>query len=304
MGTQPTVFDAQPGSPLKGVLLVVVISLFWGLGWTAMKVVLNEMGPWTFRSICLLGGGAGLLLLARAGGASLKVPAEDLKALAITALINVTGWHILSAYGVSLLNSGRAAIIAYTMPLWAIILSRVLLGERITPRRSGALIVGFAGLALLVGPEAESLGAAPAGAAFMLAAAACWGAGTVLVKFFRWHMPGTLVMGWQLAIGGIPVFIGALLIEPVPAITSFSGSALLALAFMLLGPIVLCQWAFFTVVQIFPANVAALSTLSIPVIGVFSGALLLGEPVTWREVTALFLVLVSLGLTAFRPRRP
>ena len=56
-------------------------------------------------------------------------------------------------------------------------------------------------------------------------------------------------------------------------------------------------------VQIFPANVAALSTLSIPVIGVFSGALLLGEPVTWNEATALFLVLVSLGLTAFRQRR-
>lgn len=303
METQPTIFHPQPGSPLKGVLLVVLVSLFWGLGWTAMKVVLNEMGPWTFRSICLLGGGASLLLLARAGGAPLKVPAEDLKALAVTALINVTGWHILSAYGVSLLHSGRAAIIAYSMPLWAVILSRVLLGERITPRRWGALIVGFAGLALLIGPEVKALETAPAGAAFMLAAAACWGAGTVLVKFFPWHMPGTLVMGWQLAIGGIPVIIGTLLIEPVPAIASFSGSALLALAFMLLGPIVLCQWAFFTVVQIFPANVAALSTLSIPVIGVFSGALLLNEPVTWNEATALFLVLVSLGLTAFRPRR-
>ncbi|MCU0560141.1 MAG: DMT family transporter [Desulfobacterales bacterium] len=281
---------------------MIVISLFWGLGWTAMKVVLNEMGPWTFRSICLLGGGAGLLLLARAGGASLRVPAEDLKPLAVTALINVTGWHILSAYGVSLLNSGRAAIIAYTMPLWAVLLSRLLLGERVTPRRWGALIVGFAGLSLLVGPEAAALGSAPAGAAFMLAAAACWGAGTVLVKFFPWHMPGTLVMGWQLALGGIPVIIGAFLIEPLPAISSFSGSTLLALAFMLLGPIVLCQWAFFTVVQIFPANVAALSTLSIPVIGVFSGAMILGEALTWSELTALLMVLVSLGLTAFRPR--
>jgi drug/metabolite transporter (DMT)-like permease len=302
MGTPPNAFNPQPGPLLKGLLLMALVSLFWGLGWTAMKVVLNEMGPWIFRSICLLGGGASLLLVARAGGAPLRVPAQDLKALAVTALINVTGWHILSAYGVALLHSGRAAIIAYSMPLWAVLLSRLLLGEKITPKRWGALVVGFAGLALLLGPDVKALGTAPAGAAFMLAAAACWGLGTVLVKRFPWHMPGTLVMGWQLAIGGIPVVIGAFLIEPVPAIASLSGNALLALAFMLLGPIVLCQWAFFTVVQIFPANIAALSTLSIPVIGVFSGALILGEPVTWNELTALFLVLVSLGLTA-SPRR-
>jgi drug/metabolite transporter (DMT)-like permease len=303
MDSRPNDLRPQPGSPLKGVLLVVIVSLSWGLGWTAMKLVLNEVRPWTFRSICLLLGGAGLLLLARAGGSTLTIPAEDRKAIAVTALINVTGWHILSAYGVSLLHSGRAAIIAYSMPLWAVILSRALLGERITPMRVGALVVGFAGLTLLLAPEIQTLGAAPLGAGFMLAAAACWGAGTVLIKLFQWHMPATLVVGWQLVLGGIPVIIGALLLEPDPAIASVSGNALLALSFMVLVAIIFCQWAFFRVIQIFPANVAALSTMSIPVIGVFSGALILGEPVTWNELAALFLVLASLGLTAYPQRK-
>ena len=57
------------------------------------------------------------------------------------------------------------------------------------------------------------------------------------------------------------------------------------------------------VVQIFPANVAALSTLGIPVIGVFSSALILGEPVTATELIALFLVVLSLGLTSLGGRR-
>jgi len=67
-------------------------------------------------------------------------------------------------------------------------------------------------------------------------------------------------------------------------------------------PIIFCHWAFFRVVQIFPANVAALSTLCIPAIGVFSSALLLGEPLRTYELVALGLVVVSLGLTSFSKR--
>ena len=195
-------------------MLLALLSLFWGLAWPAMKIVLGEIRPWTFRAICLAAGGAALLALARAGGAALRVPAGDLTPLIITSLINITGWHILSAYGLTLLHAGRAVIIAYTMPLWAILLSRLLLKEHITSARWWALGIGWTGLALLLGPDMQAVGAAPLGALMMLGAAACWAAGTVLVKFFKWHMPGTLVMGWQLLIGGIPIVVGAILIDP------------------------------------------------------------------------------------------
>ena len=221
----------------------------------------------------------------------------------ITSLFNITGWHILSAYGVSMLHAGRAVIIAYTMPLWAILLSRLLLKEQITAARLWALGIGSTGLALLLVPDMQALGAAPLGTLMMLGAAVCWGAGTVLVKFFKWHMPGTLVMGWQFLIGGIPVVLGAILIDPVTAIATVSWRAIAALIFVVALPTIFCHWAFFMVVQIFPANVAALSTLGIPVIGVFSSALILGEPVTATELAALFLVVLSLGLTSLGGRR-
>jgi len=282
---------------LSGLLLLTALSFFWGLGWPAMKIVLNEVHPWTFRTICLMAGGTGLLALGRFGGASLKIPREDIWPLLVTAWVNITGWHILSAHGIERMQAGRAAIIAYTMPMWAIILSRLLLKEHISRMRLGALVFGFAGLLLLLWPDIRAVQAAPAGAAFMLAAAFCWAAGTVMVKVFRWHMPATLVMGWQLLIGGIPVVFGASLLEPFSAIWGVSRSALLTLVFLVFFPIIFCHWAFFRVVQIFPANVAALSTLCIPVIGVFSSALLLGEPLRIYEVAALGLVVISLGLT-------
>jgi drug/metabolite transporter (DMT)-like permease len=284
-------------------VLLALLSLFWGLAWPAMKIVLSEVRPWTFRAICLAAAGAALLALGRAGGAALRVPAGDLRPLIITSLINITGWHILSAYGVSMLHAGRAVIIAYTMPLWAILLSRLLLKEQITAARLWALGIGSTGLALLLVPDMQALGAAPLGALMMLGAAACWGAGTVLVKFFKWHMPGTLVMGWQFLIGGIPVVLGAILIDPVTAIATVSWRAIAALIFVVALPTIFCHWAFFMVVQIFPANVAALSTLGIPVIGVFSSALILGEPVTAAELAALVLIVLSLGLTSLGGRR-
>jgi drug/metabolite transporter (DMT)-like permease len=289
-------------APLRGFLLLALLSLFWGLGWPAMKIVLREVRPWTFRTVCLLAGGAGLLALVRMGGTRLKVPSVDLKPLLITALVNITGWHILSAHGIARMQAGRAAIIAYTMPLWAILLSRLILREKIAPLRLWALAFGFAGLLLLLWPDIRAVQAAPAGALFMLGAAFCWAAGTVLVKYYQWHMPAALVIGWQLLIGGVPVVVGAVLLEPAAAVPAVSPTALLTLLFLVCFPIIFCHWAFFKVVQIFPANVAALSTLSIPVIGVFSSALLLGESLRVYELAALGLVVVSLGLTGWSKR--
>jgi drug/metabolite transporter (DMT)-like permease len=286
------------GSALRGIVLLAVLSLFWGLGWPAMKVVLAEIRPWTFRTVCLLGAGAGLLAHARAAGTRLRIPGSDLIPLLVTSLVNITGWHLLSAHGIAAMQAGRAAIVAYTMPLWAVLLSRLLLGERLGWLRLLALATGTAGMAVLLGPDLQRLGAAPAGVAFMLGAAFCWAAGTVLVKFFRWHTPPAAIVGWQMLLGGLPVAAGALLLENPLGLVDISLKAGATLLYLVLGPMIFCHWAFFVVVRMFPANVAAISTLSIPIIGVFGSALFLGEPVTAAELLALLLVVAALGLTS------
>lgn len=74
---------------------------------------------------------------------------------------------------------------------------------------------------------------APIGALFMLSAAICWAFGTVLFKKHKWTSP------------------------------------IIALAYLFVMPMVLCQWAYFKVVHIFPAAIAAIGTLGVPVVGVF-----------------------------------
>jgi len=294
---------APPALPRDGLILLAVVTLAWGLAWPAMKIVLNEMSPWTFRALTLPLGALILMVLSRLLGQPLAVPPGKWPALIVVSLVNVGGWHLFSALGLAHLPSGRAVLVAYTMPLWTSLAGAWLLGERITPRLGLALILGMAGVGILMSGDMASLGGAPIGIAFMLIAAAFWGVGVVLLKRTAWEMPTLALAAWQLVIASIPLTPMAVMVEgwTLPVLSPL---ALGTLAFVILGPISFCSWAFVKVVSLFPANVSAIGTLMIPVVGVVSGSLILGEAIGGREVVSMVLIVSSLGLTLFfRGRR-
>lgn len=284
---------AAPLPPL-GFLLLGGLTFFWGVNWPIMKIALGEIAPWPFRSLCLAVGGLALLGINLVGRKPVRVPAGELRPLLFCALFNVIGWHLCSAYALTLIEASRATIIAFTMPIWAALLGRLVLGEPLTGSKLLGLALGSAGLAVLIGPDLATLGAAPLGALFMLGGALSWAFGTVAMKRVSWTIgPGTLA-GWQLLAGSLPITLGALWLQPFPDPGTLSPAALAALAYVLILPMVFCQWAWFKVVRLFPASIAAVGTLAIPVIGVFSSGLLLGEPIGWREFAALALVCAAL----------
>jgi drug/metabolite transporter (DMT)-like permease len=288
--------------PRIGFALLAGLSIFWGLSWPNMKIALGEIPPWTFRTLCLFFGGFGILGLAKANGWALTIPSAELRPLILVALFNITGWHLCSAYGLICMNAGRAAIIAYTMPIWTSILGSFILGERLTLSRLLGLFFGMIGLFILIGPDMKAISSAPLGMVFMLGASLSWAAGTVFIKYFRWTMPTAVFAGWQEVLGGIPIIIGALIFEPITSISQVSWQGALATVYIIILPMTLCYWAWVKIVQIFPSNVAAIGTLVIPVIGVFSSGLLLGEPIGFREVASLILVLMALAIGVVKPK--
>jgi drug/metabolite transporter (DMT)-like permease len=279
------------------ILLLVALTITWGLNWPMMKLALLEVPPWTFRSLCLMIGGGALLALARASGAPMAVPMRLLPALALVSLFNITGWHLFSAYALLYTGSGRAAIIGYTMPLWASLLGLWLLHTRPTLRQVAALLLGMAALVLLIVNDFGALGAAPLGALLMLGASLCWAIGTVLVKRFAWDPLGVMALtAWQQLIGGAPIVLGWWLLEPVPHLTALSVPAALGLAYAIFVAMIFCQTAFFKLLSLLPAHVAAISVLPVPVVGVISSAMILNEPVGLAEIEALTLVVGGLFL--------
>jgi len=284
-----------------GFVLLGVLTVLWGSNWPAMKLALRELDPWTFRTICLLVGGGGLLALVRMGGQSLRVPRPERGPLALVAFFNITAWHLCIAYGLTLVQAGRAAIIAYTMPLWTVIFARLIVGERITPPRLTALALGLGGMAVLIVPEASSLWHAPGGTLLVLAAASAWAFGTVLTKAQRWTIPTATLTGWQVVLGAVPIALGAWLRSVsgagvMPALASLSWGALLGTAYATFVGVIFCHWAWFRIVSILPAAVASIGTLGIPIVGLFTSALVLGEPVGMPELVALVLVVGGLAI--------
>lgn len=278
------------------------LTLVWGFNWTAMKVAISEVAPFTFRTLCL-GIGSGLLFaFLRSGGESLSIPRDQWKRLVLIAFFTITCWNILVVFGLAHIPSGRAAILAYTMPAWAIPLSVLILGERMSPRKLFGLALGMAGMGLLLWDEFARLQRAPLGALLVLGASVTWAIGTVLQKKYPVRAPLPAYTAWLMLIGGVPIYLGAVVFEDFSRLGEVGLWPALAVAYNVLFSFAWGHWAWMKLATTVSVSVFSLSMLAIPVVGVFSGMLFLGEQPGWPEYTALAFVLGSL-LTVVIPRR-
>jgi len=284
-----------------GVLLMISLSILWGANWPAMKAAVAEIPILTFRVICLYVGGFGMYLLARLGGLSFRIPRNELLPLLLVTFFNITVWHVCSAAGLKYIEAGRAAIIAYTMPLWATLLSVYLLNEKLRGSTILGLGVGLAGLAVLLLPEWDSLLADPRGPLFMLVAAMAWAGGTVGLKYCRFTMPVVSLVGWQLLLGGIPILIAAAFFDRGVDPLSLSLHAWIGTAYAVLVAMIYCHWAWFKLVRSFSAVTVSINSLAIPVVGVISSTLLLREPFGLDVIAGLGLVILAQFLVLVWP---
>lgn len=284
-----------------GLLFLTVLSVTWGVNWPMMKLALQDIPVWTFRSLCLMVGGSTLLLITWLSRQPVALPHGKLAAIAFVSIFNITGWHLCSAYGLLHTGGGRAAIIGYTMPLWTSIFSVYILKTKPSRRQVLALMSGMAALVTLLADDLRNLSGAPLGVIFMLLAALNWGFGTILVKKIDWGGMSVLALtGWQQLIGGIPIVIGWWILEPIPDFSKYSLSALAGLGYAVFIAMVFCHTAYFKLVSLVPAHVAAMGVMAVPVVGVVSSAWILGETIGWPEWLALAFV-VTLMLLLVRP---
>lgn len=282
-------------TPAIGYGLLLALGLCWGVNWPAMKLAVEVLPVWHFRAACLTFGALTTLFLARVYGARLRVPRKEILPLIICACFNMVGWQLLTAYGLTLMDAGRASIIAFTMPLWASLLSILLLNERLTATRVAGLVLGLSGLAALLMPEMRAILAAPYGVLAILSAAMSWALGTVLTKRFSWSVSAATLSGWQLLTAALVVSVGALTWQSDAAwAESWSTGQLIGVIYAITIAIAFGHWAWFQIVRIFPAPVAAIGTMLVPLVGVFSGGLLLGEHIGPAELLALVLVISGL----------
>ena len=275
--------------------LFVSVVILWGFNWPMMKMALAELDFWVFRTYCVLAGLAWFLGYNLSAGVSLKVPREYWSRLAICALCNVAGWNILSAAGLNLLPSGRAGILAYTMPLWVILLSRFFLGEALTTLRLIATTLGMTGIGLLLIDEFQTLKTAPIGALLMVASGFVWAFGIVLFKGFPKSIPTTTLMVWSFILGGWPILVGLIAVGHGPWLPT-GGAAWAGLLFNVIIVFGFCWFAWNELVRALPAQVTGISSLAVPIVGFASGMLVLGEKPRAFDYVALLAIVAAVSL--------
>jgi drug/metabolite transporter (DMT)-like permease len=286
------------------LFLIVLLAALWGLSWPVMKYALYEMPPLRFRAFCVGVGGSGLLAVALMTGHSIRLKWSTFWCIVAVSAFTGFGWNVCMSFGLRLMDSGRAAILAYTFPVWSVPLSMWLLKEPLTGRRVLGLVLGMAGMLVLLGDEIYAVGRSPLGAVLMALTAFCWAVGSVLAKKFDTAMPVSSFVGYVNLFGFIPLIALSILFESGPFTPfTFEMSSMLATLYSAIIASLLCQWAWFKLVAITPSTVSSLSILSVPVVGVFLGTLLLQETPAITDYVALVLVVGSLCTVLYPSRR-
>lgn len=290
---------------LSALLLIATIGLFWGGNWPAVRFILMDVPPFTLRAIGFTTGAVLLLAWARWRHLPLAVPSKEWPWLIATGAFTILGFNLATAFGQLHMPTSQAAIIAFSMPCWALLLAWWLLDQRITRRQWSGLLCGQTGLLVLLGPAALAGGShGLVGPSIMLGAALSWALGTVLIKRRgSWQSHAVVITGWQFALCAVPMIVMMVAVEPVPSPGNWQPSTWLALGYHLLFSITIAQMLWFMNVNRLTIAQATISTLIIPTVGVSSAILLLGEPMSAKVIIALLLTLAAVAIVMLH-RRP
>ncbi len=292
--------QTYPPVSIGDIGLLLLLTLGWGMNWPLMKIALDGISLWTFRAFCVAAGAFCLLGLGLMAGQRIRIPLRTVPMLALISFFNITCWNVLALYGISHLPSGRASVIAFTMPLWAILLGRFVLQEKIDLWKAIGLLLGLAGLGLLILTDWSGVTTGPGGL-LMLGAAISWAIGTVLFKRFPLPVGGIVNTGWQMAIGGLPIILGAAVFD-WDRPQNWAPAPVFALLYNMFVCFVFCYWAWMRMVARTPVAVAGLSTLMIPVVGTVSGMLMLGESPSPIDLLGLALIVGALVCVLVAPQ--
>ena len=280
-------------------LLVVLLAFAWGFNWIAAAIALREVSPWSLR---FAGAGIGAVILIGAAmvtGHSLKVPRGEHVHIMVAGFFNVAAFQILSSFAQVSGATTRAIIITYSMPIWTTILSRLVLGEKLTPIRLIAFALCVSGVGILVWPLFAA--GFPPSVFYSLGCALSWAFATVYIKWAKVTIEPLANAAWQLMFGFVFIAGGTFLFESHPHLWPVHGQVIVAVLFIGIIGVGLAHFLWWSIVGRLPAITASIGALLVPVIGVTASALLLGEHLTLPDITGFTMIFVAAACVLLQP---
>ncbi|MFB4167765.1 DMT family transporter [Virgibacillus sp. JSM 102003] len=274
--------------------LILLITVIWGYAWVFMKASLGFMGPFTFSAFRFGTGAVTLLLVVWLWKAG-KTPRNMWKHLIIVGILQTSIVFLLVMYGMQFVDAGKSSVLLYSMPLWSSIFAVKLLGEKISAGKVIGLGIGMVGLLTILGwdifmvqdPEVIF------GEVLIIVAAIAWASSNVYYRINLQGMNKIQVTAYQMLFGTIGIIIASLFAEwgdPV----QLTEESIFYILFTGVLASALCFSVWFLLLSTIDMVTATLSTLLVPVFGLFFGWLILGETLTSGIIVGSVLILVGI----------
>jgi drug/metabolite transporter (DMT)-like permease len=289
---------------------LAVVWIIWGSTYVAMRVGVRALPPLTMAGVRFAV--AGLVLYGWCGWRRRRRPEVDWRpagwrewrAAAILGLLIPAAGTGGATWAEQKLPAGTAALLLASIPVWLIIASRVAGLERVTRRPATGLLLGLAGVAVLVNPFS---GGAPnlAASAVALGGALCWGCGSAYAK--RAPHPDQPLLGSSMQL----ICAGAALCAAGAAsgelarihVSSLASTSALALGYLIVFGSLLAYSSYEWLIRHAPSQLVGTYAFINPVVAVLLGWWLLGEHISSRTVLAAVIIVTGVALMVIPARQ-
>jgi drug/metabolite transporter (DMT)-like permease len=291
--------DLAPSIPLP--LMVAAFCLLWSSAFSVAKFAMTDCPPLLLLTARFLLAGLLVLGAAAVGGMKLNMGRRDVALFALLGVANQAAYLGLGYIGLHSISSGLSALIISANPVLTAVFATALLGERMTSRKIAGLLLGIAGVAIVVQNRLAGGADHLTGILFSLAALVSLVGGTILFK--RFAPRGDLWIG-----NGVQSIAAGLVLAPVAFGTESvadivpSWRLLAAFAFLVLLVSVFAYLLWFRILAVSGATAASSYHFLMPPLGLLFGWMLLGERVAPQDLIGIVPVALGIYLVT-RPAR-
>jgi drug/metabolite transporter (DMT)-like permease len=276
-----------------------IVCTVWGTTYLGIAVAIETVPPLLLTGIRFTLAGIVMLGIAKLRGEAIPRDLRTLAGLSLVGFLMVGVGNLAVVWAEQYVPSGMAALLVATAPFWMALIEMFRkTGERVSLRAGIGMLIGFAGVAMLVTPKGSGTAWSTSlllGALVVQIGSLGWQLGSAHGKYRLQHVPLLSSAALQMLSGGLIVLLVGLAIGEGPRL-HFTPRTLIATAYLTIFGSVIAYSAYVYALAHMRTTHSSLYAYVNPVVAVFLGWLILGEPLTWLALVAMFVILAGVAL--------